>query len=66
MFLGEGKHANDHHTHQDKCGYDILRHGYHSGQSFDVRFTASGRSVADGSPNMRSAPSLNPSARSLK
>jgi hypothetical protein len=27
MFLGEGKHANDHQTHQDKSGYDILHHG---------------------------------------
>jgi hypothetical protein len=31
MFLGEGKHANDYQTHQDKFGYDILHHGYHSG-----------------------------------
>ncbi|WP_256570599.1 hypothetical protein [Bradyrhizobium sp. CCGUVB1N3] len=31
MFLGEGKHANDHQAHQDKSGYDVLHHGYHSG-----------------------------------
>jgi hypothetical protein len=30
MFLGEGKHANNHQSHQDKSGYDILHHGYHS------------------------------------
>jgi hypothetical protein len=48
MFLGEGKHANDHQTHQDKSGYDIPHHGYHSAQSFgDVRFAASGPSAAD-------------------
>jgi len=27
MFLGEGKYANDHQTHQDKPGYDIPHHG---------------------------------------
>jgi hypothetical protein len=48
MFLGEGKHANDHQTHQDKSGYDIPHHGYHSAQSLgDVGFTASGPSAAD-------------------
>jgi hypothetical protein len=31
MFLGEGKHANDQQTHQDKYGYDIPDHDYHSG-----------------------------------
>jgi len=31
MFLGEGKRANDHQSKQDKSGYDILHHGYHSG-----------------------------------
>jgi hypothetical protein len=30
MFLGEGKRAHDHQSHQDKSGYDILHHGYHS------------------------------------
>jgi hypothetical protein len=29
MFLGEGKHANEHQTHQDKSGYDIPHHGTH-------------------------------------
>jgi hypothetical protein len=33
MFLGEGKHANDQQTHQDKSGYDIPHHGWHSGHS---------------------------------
>jgi hypothetical protein len=48
MFLGEGKHADDHQTHQDKSGYDIPHHCCYSRQSFgDVRFTASGPSAAD-------------------
>jgi hypothetical protein len=65
MLLGEGKHANDHEACQDKSGYDILHHGYHSGQSFgDVLVSASGPVAADRSLDMRRAPSLNPSARS--
>jgi hypothetical protein len=30
MFLGEGKHAHDHQSHQDKSGYDVVRHGCYS------------------------------------
>jgi hypothetical protein len=48
MFLGEGKHANDHQTQQDKSGYDIPHHNYHSRHSVGVvRFAASGLSAAD-------------------
>jgi len=28
VFLGEGKHANDHQTHCRAYGYNVL-HGYH-------------------------------------
>jgi hypothetical protein len=30
MFLGEGKQAQDHQSRQDKSGYEVLHHGYHS------------------------------------
>jgi hypothetical protein len=30
MFLGEGKQAHDHQSRQDKSGYEVLHHGYHS------------------------------------
>ena len=30
MFLGEGKQAHDHQSHQDKSGYEVMHHGYHS------------------------------------
>src|SRR5437879_4945692 len=30
MFLGEGKQAHDDQSRQDKSGYEVLRHGYHS------------------------------------
>jgi hypothetical protein len=61
MFLGEGKHANNHQSHQDKSGYDILHHGYHSGQSFgDVRFIGCGLIAGYAKSAV-----LNPSARSL-
>jgi len=29
MFLGEGKHAHNHQSHQDESGYDVLHLGYH-------------------------------------
>jgi hypothetical protein len=48
MFLGEGKHANDQQTHQDKSGYDIPHHGWHSGHPFGVvRFAASAPAAVD-------------------
>jgi hypothetical protein len=30
MFLGEGKQADDHQSRQNKPGYKVLHHGYHS------------------------------------
>src|SRR5258706_15929856 len=30
VFLGEGKQAHDHQSRQDKSGYEVLHHGYHS------------------------------------
>jgi hypothetical protein len=30
MFLGVGKQAHDHQSRQDKSGYEVLHHGYHS------------------------------------
>ena len=30
VFLGEGKHAHDHQSHQDQSGSDVLDHGYRS------------------------------------
>jgi len=33
VFLGEGKHGDDHQTQQDKSRYDIPR-DWHSGHSF--------------------------------
>jgi len=30
MSLGEGNQAHDHQSRQDKSGYEVLHHGYHS------------------------------------
>jgi hypothetical protein len=31
MLLGVGKHAHENQSHQDQSGYEVLRHGCHSG-----------------------------------
>jgi hypothetical protein len=45
MFLGVGKQAHDDQSHHDQSGYQVLRHGCHSGHK-RFRFSAQDRADA--------------------
>ena len=45
MLLGEGKQAHDHQSRQDKSGYEVLLHGYHS--TGLAHYRAGGRAAKD-------------------